>query len=78
MHYATLITLALAALAAAVPSLVIIDNSMSDPNCTALWDYCSSCDPDDFDCESNPDCEWCFENDPSWQSNGTSVGGGGS
>ncbi|KAI1398021.1 hypothetical protein F4819DRAFT_489946 [Hypoxylon fuscum] len=30
------------------------------PDCAALEDYCQ-CHDDDFNCETNPSCEWCRE-----------------
>ncbi|KAL7620805.1 hypothetical protein AAE478_009803 [Parahypoxylon ruwenzoriense] len=31
------------------------------PNCTEIEEYCKHCGEDDFQCETNPNCEWCFE-----------------
>ncbi|KAI2604191.1 uncharacterized protein GGS25DRAFT_451298 [Hypoxylon fragiforme] len=36
-----------------------VDNS---PDCASLEEYCK-CKDDDFQCETNPSCEWCREHD---------------
>ncbi|KAI1497009.1 hypothetical protein F5X99DRAFT_413544 [Biscogniauxia marginata] len=33
----------------------------STPDCKALKEYCTNCQ--DFQCETNPGCEWCYEHD---------------
>ncbi|KAI8622953.1 hypothetical protein F5Y19DRAFT_29555 [Xylariaceae sp. FL1651] len=68
MHFGTIFGLFLAALVAAAPphnpgaqrrGLVTI--VMSEPDCNEIKDYCTNCNGD-FNCESDPRCEWCYEN----------------
>ncbi|KAI1768142.1 hypothetical protein GGR53DRAFT_462667 [Hypoxylon sp. FL1150] len=44
-----------------IPEAASIKLASNTPNCTALVDYCK-CTDGDFDCETNPSCEWCEEN----------------
>ncbi|KAI0433858.1 hypothetical protein F5Y09DRAFT_338225 [Xylaria sp. FL1042] len=75
MHFTTIVALAFAALAAAAPSdsannqgsikarePKVATFDKSEPDCDKLKDYCTHCNGD-FDCETNPSCEWCYEND---------------
>ncbi|KAI3334064.1 hypothetical protein F4824DRAFT_502467 [Ustulina deusta] len=72
MHSSTILGLFLAALAAAAPSPNNQGNDgtrtpapvalvTSGPDCPSIKDYCLHCN-DDFTCETNPNCEWCFTN----------------
>ncbi|KAI1334594.1 hypothetical protein F5Y15DRAFT_285461 [Xylariaceae sp. FL0016] len=69
MHYTTFVVAILASLAAAAPdpilppSPVVQFDPLSTPNCSAIQDRCENCPEDDFDCESDPSCEWCFDHD---------------
>ncbi|KAJ1330893.1 hypothetical protein MN608_04349 [Microdochium nivale] len=46
----------------------------SPPDCKKWKEYCLGCNEDDFNCITSPVCEWCRENDASWD-NGSSGGG---
>ncbi|OTB01322.1 hypothetical protein M426DRAFT_14629 [Hypoxylon sp. CI-4A] len=48
------------------PSAVDVFDAFNTPNCASLQDYCK-CQNDDFDCETNPSCEWCRDHD-AWSS----------
>ncbi|KAI0466679.1 hypothetical protein F4859DRAFT_497001 [Xylaria cf. heliscus] len=66
MYASAIISVFLAALAAASPyrnsqrerGLVTI--IMTEPDCPALKAYCTNCNGD-FNCETDPRCEWCYE-----------------
>ncbi|KAI0397418.1 hypothetical protein F5Y17DRAFT_415456 [Xylariaceae sp. FL0594] len=75
MYRYTIIGFFLAALAAASPSSrsstsvaqprrgdKTVTFVMTEPDCDSLKDYCTSCNGD-FTCETDPRCEWCYEND---------------
>ncbi|CAJ2500764.1 Uu.00g036170.m01.CDS01 [Anthostomella pinea] len=70
MHFTTVVTLLFAAFAAAAPrplhhgvkNTVLPPGLTSEPDCAKMEDYCTSCGGEDFDCETNPSCEWCYEN----------------
>ncbi|KAI6082839.1 hypothetical protein F4821DRAFT_263520 [Hypoxylon rubiginosum] len=49
------------AVPAASPSTPGAVKIASPIDCTALVDYCKCLDGN-FDCETDPDCEWCREN----------------
>ncbi|KAI1191835.1 hypothetical protein F5B17DRAFT_426178 [Nemania serpens] len=68
MHASTIVGLFLAALAAAAPSPSPTRNLVTEvldvePDCAKVQDYCTHCGPDDLQCETNVDCEWCWEHD---------------
>ncbi|KAI1816852.1 hypothetical protein GGS20DRAFT_535774, partial [Poronia punctata] len=53
------------ATAAALPSPSshhLVTFVMTEPDCDSLKTYCTSCNGD-FNCETDPRCEWCDEND---------------
>ncbi|KAI4865503.1 hypothetical protein F4820DRAFT_296036 [Hypoxylon rubiginosum] len=51
-----------AASRAPIPQQSIVVRQIVDGvNCTAIKDYCNHCQPDDFQCETDPRCEICFE-----------------
>ncbi|KAI0799179.1 hypothetical protein GGR55DRAFT_702231 [Xylaria sp. FL0064] len=76
MQFTTIVALAFAALAAASPSAPLKNQGnsinarepkvvtfvMTEPDCDSLKDYCTHCNGD-FNCETDPRCEWCYEND---------------
>ncbi|KAI1347502.1 hypothetical protein F5Y01DRAFT_329616 [Xylaria sp. FL0043] len=78
MQFTTIVALAFAALAAATPSTPLKNHGssssinagepklvtfvMTEPDCGSLKDYCTHCNGD-FNCETDPRCEWCYEND---------------
>ncbi|KAI1279334.1 hypothetical protein F5Y07DRAFT_40457 [Xylaria sp. FL0933] len=77
MQFTTIVALAFAALAAATPSAPLKNHGsssikgrepnvvtfiMTEPDCDSLKDYCTHCNGD-FNCETDPRCEWCYEND---------------
>ncbi|KAI0881610.1 uncharacterized protein GGS22DRAFT_192246 [Annulohypoxylon maeteangense] len=41
------------------PAAVHTAAARGTPNCTSIQHYCSSCGSEDFDCETDPRCEWC-------------------
>ncbi|TGJ84359.1 hypothetical protein E0Z10_g4433 [Xylaria hypoxylon] len=70
MHFSTTLSFFLAALVAAAPSYNnqgnvdtqkrgLVTFIMTEPNCPALKNYCTHCN-DDFNCETDPRCEWCY------------------
>ncbi|KAI1454682.1 hypothetical protein F4805DRAFT_460496 [Annulohypoxylon moriforme] len=44
---------------APAPDAVEFAAASSTPDCTKIQQYCSSCSSDDFNCETDPNCEWC-------------------
>ncbi|KAI1128750.1 hypothetical protein F5Y10DRAFT_264782 [Nemania abortiva] len=73
MYASTILSLFLAALATAAPSSSHIGQGsvetrepglvtfvMTEPDCPSLKAYCTNCG-DDFNCETDPRCEWCYE-----------------
>ncbi|KAI1119032.1 hypothetical protein F5Y14DRAFT_119335 [Nemania sp. NC0429] len=66
MYATTVIGLFLAALAAAAPSPPpsrnLVTFVMTEPDCPSLESYCTHCNGD-FNCETDPRCEWCYEHD---------------
>ncbi|KAI3324659.1 hypothetical protein HD806DRAFT_51569 [Xylariaceae sp. AK1471] len=67
MYFSTILGLFLAALAAAAPcqdthKRGLVTFIMTEPDCVSLKDYCTNCN-DDFNCETDPRCEWCYEHD---------------
>ncbi|KAI0006597.1 hypothetical protein F4779DRAFT_556185 [Xylariaceae sp. FL0662B] len=73
MHHISILSLALflAARAIAAPSPtwnpapdpVLAARAAEDgPDCKSIEDYCTHCNGD-FNCETDPRCEWCYEND---------------
>ncbi|KAI1361431.1 hypothetical protein F5Y08DRAFT_342682 [Xylaria arbuscula] len=77
MHFTTAVSIFLAALAAAAPSSSppnsgdestinshepeLVTFVMTEPNCPAIKDYCTHCNGD-FNCQTDPRCEWCYHN----------------
>ncbi|KAI2469596.1 hypothetical protein F4781DRAFT_215652 [Annulohypoxylon bovei var. microspora] len=41
------------------PTGVVAAAAEDTPDCAALQHYCESCSGDDFNCETDPNCEWC-------------------
>ncbi|KAI1743230.1 hypothetical protein F4680DRAFT_409583 [Xylaria scruposa] len=67
MYISTIISVFLAALVAAAPSHNIdkrglVTFQMTEPDCPAIESYCTNCNGD-FNCETDPRCEWCYEHD---------------
>ncbi|KAI0444381.1 hypothetical protein F4803DRAFT_511716, partial [Xylaria telfairii] len=72
MYASTIISIFLAALAAATPihngqgdtdaapKRGLVTFVMTEPNCPVLKEYCTHCNGD-FNCETDPRCEWCYE-----------------
>ncbi|KAI1374231.1 hypothetical protein F4677DRAFT_447555 [Hypoxylon crocopeplum] len=72
MRTSSLITLALALCGAALavpsptrivkslPNPVVRPAAEDSPDCDSIKEYCK-CTDDDFQCETNPNCEWCRE-----------------
>ncbi|KAI0203581.1 hypothetical protein F4808DRAFT_457851 [Astrocystis sublimbata] len=70
MYASTVLSIFLAALAAAAPSrnaaATANDNDPSvvtfdvgrDPDCSAIKYYCTHCNGN-FDCDTDPRCDWC-------------------
>ncbi|KAI1076206.1 hypothetical protein F5B20DRAFT_594265 [Whalleya microplaca] len=45
------------------PDHAVVAAAESDtPDCPSIKDYCTHCNGD-FNCETDPRCEWCYEND---------------
>ncbi|KAI0548927.1 hypothetical protein F4679DRAFT_289509 [Xylaria curta] len=66
MYVSTIISVFLAALVAAAPSRNVdkrglVTFQMTEPDCPAIETYCTHCNGD-FNCETDPRCEWCYEN----------------
>ncbi|KAI0509082.1 hypothetical protein F5B22DRAFT_649358 [Xylaria bambusicola] len=76
MHFSTILSIFLAALVAAAPTTPPNDSTatntdtyepdlvtfvMTVPNCPAIKDYCTHCNGD-FNCDTDPRCEWCYHN----------------
>ncbi|KAI0877173.1 hypothetical protein GGS24DRAFT_159719 [Hypoxylon argillaceum] len=75
MYFSTIFGLFLAALVTAAPSSShsgqgtivtqkrgLVTFVMTEPDCPSLKSYCTTCN-DDFNCETDPRCEWCYEHD---------------
>ncbi|GAW25665.1 hypothetical protein SAMD00023353_1002750 [Rosellinia necatrix] len=69
MYTSTILSLFLAALAAAAPSPIeqrrapkLVTFVMTEPDCPSIEYYCKHCN-DDFNCETDPRCEWCYQHD---------------
>ncbi|KAI0409930.1 hypothetical protein F4802DRAFT_6949 [Xylaria palmicola] len=70
MYFSTVLSLFLAALAAAVPTpgqgnadvskRGLVTFVMTEPDCHAIENYCKHCNGD-FNCETDPRCEWCYQ-----------------
>ncbi|KAI8961266.1 hypothetical protein F5Y11DRAFT_348663 [Daldinia sp. FL1419] len=45
--------------------------SSATPDCTSIEEYCK-CKDDDFQCETNPNCEWCREHN-AWGDQGPTT-----
>ncbi|KAI0377532.1 hypothetical protein F5Y04DRAFT_284822 [Hypomontagnella monticulosa] len=64
MHSTSILSLALAlcgavlAIPAAPMKTGVAKLQVPDPDCAALQEYCK-CKNDDFQCETDVDCEWC-------------------
>ncbi|KAI0599038.1 hypothetical protein F4775DRAFT_591825 [Biscogniauxia sp. FL1348] len=43
-------------------SSIIPPTAQSTPDCNALKQYCTNCNGN-FNCETDPGCEWCYEHD---------------
>ncbi|KAI1177284.1 hypothetical protein F4777DRAFT_577091 [Nemania sp. FL0916] len=69
MHASTILGFFLASLAVAAPApssassraLNEVTFVMTEPDCAKLEHYCKNCNGD-FNCETDPRCEWCEEN----------------
>ncbi|KAH8161783.1 hypothetical protein CIB48_g6460 [Xylaria polymorpha] len=73
MYASTVISVFLVALAAAAPyrngqadadaepKRGLVAFIMTEPDCPAIKAYCTHCNGD-FNCETDPRCEWCYEN----------------
>ncbi|KAI1464336.1 uncharacterized protein F4812DRAFT_462751 [Daldinia caldariorum] len=84
MHSSSSFALALAicggVVALAVPSSTIAGPATpvaaawapsDSPDCTTIEEYCK-CKDDDFQCETNPNCEWCRDHNAWGDQNPTS------
>ncbi|KAI1436816.1 hypothetical protein GGR50DRAFT_692781 [Xylaria sp. CBS 124048] len=74
MYFTTILALCLVALATAAPTAPHTNScktadeatngrvtfTMTKPDCPSLLQYCTHCD-EDFNCETDPRCEWCYE-----------------
>ncbi|KAI2620479.1 hypothetical protein GGR54DRAFT_100115 [Hypoxylon sp. NC1633] len=41
-----------------IPTAAGVVNAAADPDCASIEEYCK-CKDDDFQCETDPNCEWC-------------------
>ncbi|KAI1102480.1 hypothetical protein F4804DRAFT_334233 [Jackrogersella minutella] len=56
-----------------VPTTVEIAAAMTTPDCASLEEYCK-CEDGDFNCETDPSCEWCREHN-AWGNHSTTTRG---
>ncbi|KAI1205666.1 uncharacterized protein F4807DRAFT_278944 [Annulohypoxylon truncatum] len=57
---------------APAPNAVESAHAGNTPDCTSIEHYCKTCSSDDFNCETDPNCEWCRAHSAWYTSSSTS------